>query len=121
MRDFILRWLNIPPSPAPTPSLNADVLALLTKPYEAHIASLKAQIVDQQKLIQVLSDEKFFKPEIIPAPEPVLETSQVFDTKDYDFTTHSDGPPSEDTTTESELAGELDALSEEYAKLKTKG
>lgn len=120
MLDWLRRLLRIEQlsqTPKSEP-VSKELIAIIIKPYEDHIASLRAEIERQQHLIQVLSDDKFFKPQVIPAPEPLLETKNIFKGSDFEFSTPADEPPVDETITDEELDAELTTLQQQYAEVK---
>jgi hypothetical protein len=91
----------------------------LIEALEAHIESLKQQVEDQKHLIQVLSDDKYFKPAIIQQALPPVESVSAFEPKDYEYATSDDEIVDEpETHDQTQLLDELEGLAQEQAEYK---
>lgn len=114
MREWVKRWLGIDTTQQETfKASNAVAVAALN----AHIETLKAQIAYQQQMIETLSDQKFFKPEIIHKDVPV-ETEIAIPVEDYNYGVTPEAPPENSEPDESELAGMLSEMTTQYAEYK---
>jgi len=81
---------------------------------KAHIADLQREIKRLENLVQVLSDDKFFKPQIATRPAPEFETEMPFQTSDFAFQPETPviGEPVEDL----DIAAELESLTKSYSE-----
>lgn len=80
----------------------------------AHIADLQKEVKRLENLVQVLSDDKFFKPQVVERPAPPVETEMVFPSSDFAFQTAEDEPlPAE--IDQQELEASLSALEKDYS------
>lgn len=80
----------------------------------AHIADLQKEVKRLENLVQVLSDDKFFKPQVVERATPEVETEMVFPTSDFSFQTVEDEPlPTE--IDQQELEASLTALEKDYS------
>jgi hypothetical protein len=62
----------------------------LIEAQKLHITDLQKQIERLENLVQTLSDDKFFKPQIIEAPVPQVETESPYELSDFSFQTSSE-------------------------------
>jgi hypothetical protein len=78
---------------------------------KSHIADLQKEIKRLENLVQVLSDDKFFKPDVLAHPTPPTETVIPFEENDFVFQTESG-----DITTDQDLdiSAELAILQQSY-------
>lgn len=96
----------MPPAPPPSPS--PDLIKLLVNLHEEHMSDLRQQVSDQRQLIQVLSDAKFFAPNLAKR-EPVSDEPYR-----PGFTTESiDDQPSFDEKADAEQVKAQDKIADD--------
>ena len=81
--------------------------------HKAHIADLQKEVKRLENLVQVLSDDKFFKPQVVERPAPLVETEMVFPASDFSFQPERDEEPP-DEVDQKELDDSLAALEKDY-------
>lgn len=122
MKAWILRWLGMQPSNnnQTFPSNGQDkTVDILKSAYESHITSLREEIARQAEMIQVLSDDKFFKPKFVNRDQPVPDTEHTFELSDYSFQNEGVLPIKEEEP-EVDILSELSKLEKEYTKSRGK-
>lgn len=116
MKDWVLRWLGIQPS---SQNNAPDATALLVESYKSHIADLQKEVERLQALVQVLSDDKFFKPQVIPQNAGPVESTVAFEPNDFVFETPADpAPVAEEEPVD--FQAEFDSLQKEFATYQSK-
>lgn len=83
--------------------------------HKAHIADLQREVTRLESLVQVLSDDKFFRPQIAARPQAEHETEIPFQASDFTFQPET---PAGEMAEDLDIAAELESLTKSYSERK---